>query len=126
MTEKKKWEERERLMKCVSKVRAVCVCVCGLGSPGAAWKGLRKALWFLRHTHTEEWRWRAVALLIMELHQSRLSSAGLELRPDLTFNLGGRATSTSVVQQQDYLSSVWLSKKDKLEHVSLSPRVCRP
>lgn len=52
MTEKRNGRrERERLMKCVSKVRAVCVCVCGLGSPGAAWKGLRKALWFLRHTH---------------------------------------------------------------------------
>ncbi|KAF5902187.1 inactive phospholipase D5 isoform X1, partial [Clarias magur] len=53
----------------------------------------------------------------MELHQqTRLSSAGLEARLDLTFNPGGRASSTGVVQQQDYLSSVWLSKKDKLEH----------
>ena len=29
----------------------------------------------------------------------------------------------SAVQQQDYTASVWLSKRDKLEHVSTSPRL---
>ncbi|KAG7314183.1 hypothetical protein KOW79_022679 [Hemibagrus wyckioides] len=54
----------------------------------------------------------------MEIHhQSRLSSAGLETRPELTLNPGGRS---SVIQQQDYLSSVWLSKKEKMEH-SVAP-----
>ncbi|XP_030628124.1 inactive phospholipase D5 [Chanos chanos] len=57
----------------------------------------------------------------MESRHSRLPSAGFEQlkgRPELPPALVARPGNTiySTVQQQDYSASVWLSKREKLEH----------
>ncbi|KAL6466467.1 hypothetical protein MHYP_G00242710 [Metynnis hypsauchen] len=52
----------------------------------------------------------------MEVRHGRLAPMGFE-RPDLAPTAARPAASVySTVQQQDYLASVWLSKKEKLEH----------
>ncbi|KAL7841797.1 hypothetical protein SRHO_G00254880 [Serrasalmus rhombeus] len=59
----------------------------------------------------------------MEVRHGRLAPVGFEQlkgRPDLAPTAARPAASVySTVQQQDYLASVWLSKKEKLEHVTV-------
>ncbi|KAL7855510.1 hypothetical protein AOLI_G00191140 [Acnodon oligacanthus] len=56
----------------------------------------------------------------MEVRHGRLAPVGFEQlkgRLDLAPTAARPAASIySTVQQQDYLASVWLSKKEKLEH----------